>query len=126
MTFKVAIRKATLLFFVFVLSFSLYTYTRLLTRSLTTPTAHAATSSTLNFQGRLLAAAGNIVPDGFYNLEFKIYDGGTSGGPAGVGGGAGGVTGLDGYGIAVSGGGRCVVGVDVVGRASFEGIWYSS
>ena len=50
-----------------------------------TPTAHAATSSTLNFQGRLLAAAGNIVPDGFYNLEFKIYDGGTSGGPAGVG-----------------------------------------
>ncbi|HSD56054.1 MAG TPA: hypothetical protein VLA92_02790, partial [Candidatus Saccharimonadales bacterium] len=43
--------------------------------------ALAATSSTINFQARLLTAAGNIVPDGQYNVEFKLYDaasGGTS------------------------------------------------
>ncbi len=34
----------------------------------------AATSSTLNFQGRLLTSTGGLVPDGSYNIEFKIYD----------------------------------------------------
>ena len=48
-------------------------------------TAYAATSSTLNFQGRLLSSSGNIVPDGYYNIQFKLYDGGTDGGPAGTG-----------------------------------------
>ncbi|MGH7238838.1 MAG: hypothetical protein ACREHG_02105, partial [Candidatus Saccharimonadales bacterium] len=39
----------------------------------------------INFQGRLLNAQGAIVPDGYYNIEFKIYDGGdgTTAGDAG-------------------------------------------
>jgi hypothetical protein len=41
--------------------------------------AYAATSSTINFQARLLTAAGNIVPDGQYNVEFKLYNVSTSG-----------------------------------------------
>ncbi len=42
-------------------------------------TASAAPNSVLNFQGRLLDDNGNLVPDGFYNIEFKIYDVSTSG-----------------------------------------------
>jgi hypothetical protein len=34
----------------------------------------AATSSTINFQARLETAAGAIVPDGNYNVEFKLYN----------------------------------------------------
>ena len=34
----------------------------------------AVTSSTLNFQGRLLTDNGSLVPDGSYTIEFKIYD----------------------------------------------------
>lgn len=41
-------------------------------------TAYAATSSTLNFQARLHTSAGGIVPDGYYNIEFKIYDAASS------------------------------------------------
>ena len=37
-------------------------------------TANAATSNTLNFQGRLLSKTGSLVSDGSYNIEFKIYD----------------------------------------------------
>jgi hypothetical protein len=33
----------------------------------------AATSSTINFQARLLTTAGSTVPDGDYNIEFKLY-----------------------------------------------------
>src|SRR5579864_7959833 len=33
----------------------------------------AATDSTINFQARLLNASGAIVPDGTYNIEFKLY-----------------------------------------------------
>jgi hypothetical protein len=43
----------------------------------------------LNYQGRLLNAQGAIVPDGLYNMEFKIYSGGTgcvSGGSSPCGG----------------------------------------
>lgn len=41
--------------------------------------AHATlgTTKTINFQGRLLTAAGAVVPDGNYNIEFKIYEGGS-------------------------------------------------
>ncbi len=39
------------------------------------PVASAATASTINFQARLQSAAGAIVPDGTYNLEFKLYSG---------------------------------------------------
>lgn len=38
------------------------------------PAAQAATSSTLNFQARLLQSSGAVVPDGYYHLEFKIYN----------------------------------------------------
>src|SRR5688572_27428575 len=39
----------------------------------------AAPTTYLNFQGRLKTASGSIVPDGNYNLEFKIYDDATAG-----------------------------------------------
>lgn len=41
----------------------------------------------LNFQGRLLNAQGATVPDGFYNIQFKIYQDGTgtaAGNPGGT------------------------------------------
>lgn len=40
--------------------------------------AQAATgvNQTINFQGRLLNGQGALVPDGFYNIEFKIYQDG--------------------------------------------------
>src|SRR5689334_10625011 len=44
-----------------------------------------ATNSTLNFQARLENTAGNIVADGYYNVQFKLYDGDTPGGTAGSG-----------------------------------------
>lgn len=34
-------------------------------------------NKTLNFQGRLLQATGAVVPDGYYNIQFKIYQGGS-------------------------------------------------
>src|SRR5690349_14260038 len=37
-------------------------------------TAEAATSSTLNFQARLMNGDGSIVPDGKYSVEFKLYN----------------------------------------------------
>jgi hypothetical protein len=39
----------------------------------------AATSSTINFQARLLQGNGAVVADGYYNVEFKLYDVSTSG-----------------------------------------------
>ena len=54
--------------------------------------AGAATgiNKTINFQGRLLNAQGATVPDGYYNIQFKIYQdgdgqsaGNTTGSPAG-------------------------------------------
>lgn len=38
------------------------------------PKAAAAAASTVNFQSRLLTAAGATVPDGNYNVEFKLYN----------------------------------------------------
>ena len=40
----------------------------------------AATSSTLNFQARLLNSSGSLVADGTYNIEFKIFDASSSSG----------------------------------------------
>ena len=34
-------------------------------------------NQTIGFQGRLLDASGNIVPDGSYNMQFKIYENGS-------------------------------------------------
>ncbi|MGF7228986.1 MAG: beta strand repeat-containing protein [Candidatus Saccharibacteria bacterium] len=42
--------------------------------------ATAVTSSTINFQARLMTASGTIVPDGNYNVDFKIYNALTSSG----------------------------------------------
>jgi hypothetical protein len=44
------------------------------------PSAASATAginNSLNYQGRLLTSSGAIAPDGFYNMEFKIYQDGT-------------------------------------------------
>lgn len=49
--------------------------------------ASAATNQQMNFQGRLLNAQGAVVPDGFYNVQFKIYQDGTgiaAGNPGGT------------------------------------------
>lgn len=55
--------------------------------------AHAASgiNQQINFQGRLLNSQGAVVPDGYYNIEFKIYQDGdgqtagdTTGSPAGT------------------------------------------
>ncbi len=45
----------------------------------TTKQADAAASSYLNFQARLLTSGGAIVPDGSYNIRFKIYDANSGG-----------------------------------------------
>lgn len=39
----------------------------------------AATSDNLNFQARLQSSSGAIVPDGSYNIEFKLYNASTGG-----------------------------------------------
>lgn len=39
--------------------------------------AVVGTNEQINFQGRLFNAQGAVVPDGFYNVEFKIYQDGT-------------------------------------------------
>ncbi len=44
-------------------------------------------NKTLSFQGRLLSSSGNVVPDGHYNIQFKIYQDGsgtTAGNPGGI------------------------------------------
>src|SRR5690606_18564509 len=44
-------------------------------------------NKTLSFQGRLLSSSGNVVPDGHYNIQFKIYQDGsgtTAGNPGGT------------------------------------------
>lgn len=38
--------------------------------------AQQSTNKTINFQGRLLTASGAVVADGYYNIQFKIYQGG--------------------------------------------------
>ena len=40
---------------------------------------HAAPgiNQTISFQGRLLDSQGNVVPDGYYNIQFKIYQDGS-------------------------------------------------
>ena len=43
------------------------------TRGNATTRVYAASASTLNFQARLQSSVGAIVPDGNYNIDFKIY-----------------------------------------------------
>lgn len=49
--------------------------------------AAPSTDRVINFQGRLQTASGAVVPDGYYNIQFKIYQGG-SGSAAGNPGGS--------------------------------------
>jgi hypothetical protein len=46
---------------------------------LTPVTANAAADDTVNFQARLESNTGAIVPDGNYNIEFKLYDAASGG-----------------------------------------------
>lgn len=49
--------------------------------------AQTGINQTIGFQGRLLDANGNVVPDGSYNIQFKIYQDGTgtaAGNPGGT------------------------------------------
>ncbi len=43
----------------------------------TVTNAAPSTNKTVNFQGRLSTAAGAVVADGYYNIQFKIYQDGT-------------------------------------------------
>ena len=56
--------------------FGLFSYTR----AGAPEQVFSATSSNLNFQGRLLNASGNVVADGYYNLEFKLFNASSSSG----------------------------------------------
>ncbi|MDZ7785828.1 MAG: tail fiber domain-containing protein [Candidatus Saccharibacteria bacterium] len=59
----------------FLLALTVFSYTRVYT-----PTrVEAAPSSTLNFQARLYNNSGDIVTDGNYHIEFKIYNSEASG-----------------------------------------------
>lgn len=53
----------------------------------TNASATAGINQTINFQGRLFTASGATVPDGYYNIQFKIYQDGTgsaAGNPGGT------------------------------------------
>lgn len=54
---------------------AVYTYTR----AGESARVYAATSSTLNFQARLLGSSGALVADGSYSIQFKLYDAVTGG-----------------------------------------------
>ncbi len=47
--------------------------------SLTGQIAEAAPADTLNFQGRLLDSSGGLTSDGFYDIEFNLYDNASGG-----------------------------------------------
>jgi hypothetical protein len=67
-----ATRVFTLLAILGVMLSSVFSYTRV----------HAAANETVNFQARILTASGAVVPDGDYNVEFKIYDSPSAGASA--------------------------------------------
>jgi hypothetical protein len=73
---KYAVRSAlTFASILLTLSFSyIYLYTPAFT-----PVANAAANNTINFQARLLSNTGALVPDGYYNAEFKLYDAASGG-----------------------------------------------
>ena len=53
-------------------------FSLLLVNLRTTDLAYATAANTVNFQARLQTNSGAIVPDGDYNVEFKLYDAATS------------------------------------------------
>ena len=71
-----ASRRVCLFLILFVLFFTgAFSYTRVGT----VDHVYAATSDNLNFQARLLNASGSTVSDGYYNIQFKLYDNATAG-----------------------------------------------
>ncbi len=48
--------------------------------NLLVPSVSVAATPTLNFQARLESSTGAIAPDGNYNVQFKLYEGGTTSG----------------------------------------------
>src|SRR5665647_3327670 len=67
------LRTLSLRLFVFVAISSFFIVTLTGVSLYTRGRASAATNTTLNFQGRLLSNTGNLVADGNYNMEFKLY-----------------------------------------------------
>ncbi|MEM6997625.1 MAG: hypothetical protein AAF413_01805 [Patescibacteria group bacterium] len=63
----------------FVSVFSLLALSLSTTVITNTQTTQAAPSQELNFQGRLLGSAGELVPDGDYHIEFNLYNTATGG-----------------------------------------------
>ena len=68
---------------------SLLMLVALISTILVSATASAVqnTNKTLSFQGRLMSSTGSVVADGYYNIQFKIYEGGTgttAGNPGGA------------------------------------------
>ncbi|MCB9817336.1 hypothetical protein H6795_02220 [Candidatus Nomurabacteria bacterium] len=62
----------------FTLTLSLLTAVYLYTPAFT-PNALAAANTTINFQARILTNTGALVPDGYYNVQFKLYDAASGG-----------------------------------------------
>lgn len=73
-------KKVSALFFRAALSVAVAVFASCIIYSGTTNKAVAATNATMNFQSRLLTAAGAVVPDGNYNVEFKLYTASSSSG----------------------------------------------
>lgn len=71
---------ARLHYFIVLAAFCVFGFATFLSNG-STQKAYAATSSNLNFQARLYGSSGNVVPDGYYNVEFKLYSA-SSGGSA--------------------------------------------
>ena len=74
-TLALIAKRVFVVFLVLVTLTSVYSITRAGTQHV-----QAASPATLNFQARLLTSSGNIVPDGIYNVEFKIFNASTSSG----------------------------------------------
>lgn len=74
-TLALIAKRVFVVFLVLVTLTSVYSITRAGTQHV-----QAASPATLNFQARLLNSSGSLVPDGIYNVEFKIFNASTSSG----------------------------------------------
>ena len=73
-------QKANLLRALTYVSLALFALASILSvQSLNQKVAHAATNNTVNFQARLLTAAGAVVPDSTYSIQFKIWNASSAG-----------------------------------------------
>ena len=86
---RLGIKRFRGFFFVFKLLFAVAVF--IILSGFSPVKAATGINQTINFQGRLLNSQGATVPDGYYNIEFKIYENGdgksagdTTGTPAGT------------------------------------------